>query len=202
MDPSLITQQEKDGLKEICNIGASKTASFLTEELGKKFNMEVMEVNIIDSKSFLSYYRDLTERFEDPLTVKNDIEGVNGNIILASSEDHIRKLLGSTEFGKKFENQVEKPSKEAAVKYLEGINDFISLGASIKSTEVSYKYADPLAYETIMEILESGSNGDIPKIMVNITTLFIEEERYLDMIMLVGVDDIDKILEPLEQMLG
>ncbi len=202
MNPPLISEQEKDGLKEICNIGASKIASYLMENIEKKFDMNVADVTIINSESFINYYRTISERYEDPITVKNDIRGVNGNIIIASSEKNMRTILNTKEKGKNLEEKIEEYISEATKRYLKGINDFISLGADLKSTEVTYKYADPLAYKTIKKIIRLSHNGDIPKIMVNLTTLHMDEDKLLDMIMILGIDDLDKILEPLGALLN
>ncbi len=202
MNPPLISEQEKDGLKEICNIGASKTASYLMENIKRKFDMNVADVTIINSESFIKYYRTISERYEDPITIRNNIKGVNGNIIIASSEKNMRTILNTNDKGKKLEEKIERCISEAVKRYLRGINDFISLGADLESTEVTYKFADPLAYKTIKKILRLGHNGETPKIMVNLTTLHMDEDKLLDMIMIVGIDDIDKILKSLRTLLN
>ncbi len=202
MTDSILSESEKDGLKEICNIGSSKASSFLTERTGDTFDMDVPEANIIKSKEFLNFYTDVTEKFNNPMTLMTTLKGVDGSIIVSSSEENMKYLLSTDKNGTEFKELVEKNSLEAVKKYLNGLNDFLNLNIEINNSNTSYKYADMIIYQRIKQLLKGEKDFKNVKLFITITSLYIGNDKMLDIMMVVKLDDVNKITDPLHNMLS
>ncbi len=201
MESRILSDSEKDGLKEICNIGSSKASSFLTERTGDTFDMDVPEANIIKSKEFLNFYTDVTEKFNNPMTLMTTLKGVDGSIIVSSSEENMKYLLSTDKNGTEFKELVEKNSVEAVKKYLNGLNDFLNLNIEINNSNTSYKYADMILYQRIKQLLKGEKDFKNVKLLITITSLYIGNDKMLDIMMVVKLDDVNKITDPLHNML-
>ncbi len=198
MDDSLITPQEKDGLAEICNIGASKTSSYLTEKTGDKFQMEVPEANIIRPQDFINFYSDITDNFDNPLTVVSSLEGTEGSIIISSSEENIRYLLSTKKKGDDFKKDVKEEFNEAVNKYIQGMNNFLGLQINIGEFKTTYKYAGPVIYQKVKEFIRNNQDTNL---FVTVTSLYIGDEKILDLLMVLSLNEIEKVTDPLNEMI-
>jgi len=198
MDINRLNEMYLDILKELGNIGAGNAITALSTIIGKKVDMQVPKVKILD-------FKDVSDIFGSADTIivgiYFDLEGdVKGNILFAldikSASSLIWKLIGlevKEDFGELEKSALEEIGNIMAGSYVSSLSTLTSLNMKISPPAISIDMAGAILSVPAIKY------GEISDKILFIETQFIEGEKLIkgDFFLIPDINSFDLILKAL-----
>ncbi|ADD02472.1 MULTISPECIES: chemotaxis protein CheC [Thermoanaerobacter] len=198
MDINRLNEMYLDILKELGNIGAGNAITALSTIIGKKVDMQVPKVKILD-------FKDVSDIFGSADTIivgiYFDLEGdVKGNILFAldikSASSLIWKLMGlevKEDFGELEKSALEEIGNIMAGSYVTSLSTLTSLNMKISPPAISIDMAGAILSVPAIKY------GEISDKILFIETQFIEGEKLIkgDFFLIPDINSFDLILKAL-----
>ncbi|ADH60974.1 CheC, inhibitor of MCP methylation [Thermoanaerobacter mathranii subsp. mathranii str. A3] len=198
MDINRLNEMYLDILKELGNIGAGNAITALSTIIGKKVDMQVPKVKILD-------FKDVSDIFGSADTIivgiYFDLEGdVKGNILFAldikSASSLIWKLMGlevKEDFGELEKSALEEIGNIMAGSYVSSLSTLTSLNMKISPPAISIDMAGAILSVPAIKY------GEISDKILFIETQFIEGEKLIkgDFFLIPDINSFDLILKAL-----
>ncbi len=207
-DRSRLTPLQKDGLRELGNIGTGKAAAYLSDRLEQDVTIGIPEVDIISLPDSMEDVPDLLEDdggASKHIGVLCPTDTVTGGVLLSlPRNDHVQFLHlleesspDSTEH-KDFLTTVQT----IADCYLQGINQLLSTDVNSGSPQMMYLPRSTLMIHiasTIYKDLDDDQDS-LPDALIIRTALSVGDDIHGEIVMLVRVSETEKILSALEEL--
>ncbi|AIS52505.1 CheY-P phosphatase CheC [Thermoanaerobacter kivui] len=198
MEINKLNEMYLDVLKELGNIGAGNAITALAKMIGKKVDMHVPSVKILD-------FKEVSDIFGSPDTIivgiYFDLEGdVKGNILFAldlnSASSLIWNLMGlevKGEFSELERSALEEIGNIMAGSYVSSLSTLTSLNMKISPPAISIDMAGAILSVPAIKY------GEISDKILFIETQFVEGEKLIkgDFFLIPDINSFDLILKTL-----
>lgn len=123
-----ISEIQRDGLKEIANVGTGSASKYLSDILDTEVDLEVPEAEIlkIDVEEFKDAYDIESKKLS---SVFMDVEGANASVVIIFEEEDYREFLGKlrNSEGSEEEKNFLTVSEKLGEHYLEGVEKLLDI---------------------------------------------------------------------------
>lgn len=205
-DISQLTSLQKDGLREIGNIGTGKAASYLSERLDREVMIDVPHVDITSLPDSVQDVPDLLEEQNDTKHIGAlcPTDTVNGGFLLSfPREDHVRflHLLEDADItgGASDRENFLTISQQIADYYLDAVDQLLSVDVHCGPPRLMYLPQRTMLIQTAVSIYNEMAQQELPDVLVIKTGFTVTDQVQGSMLLLVQVSDTGELLSALEQ---